>query len=147
MKAPEQSRPEPPAQPERGGSGSVLYIEDNPGNQYLVQQVLENYRPDVKLLTSSLGEIGLNLAQQNQPALILMDMDLPDMSGMEVFRNLKQFRETENIPVVAFSASSSASEIQKALDMGFKEELSKPFAIPDLLKVLTRYLGPPPQTA
>ena len=76
-----------------------------------------------------------------------MDMDLPDMSGMEVFRNLKQFRETENIPVVAFSASSSASEIQKALDMGFKEELSKPFAIPDLLKVLTRYLGPPPQTA
>ncbi len=147
MKAPEQSRPEPPAQRERRGSGSVLYIEDNPSNQYLVQQVLENCRPDIKLLTSSLGEIGLDLAQQNQPALILMDMDLPDMNGMEVFRNLKQSRETENIPVVAFSASSSASEIQKALDMGFKEGLAKPFEIPDLLKVLTRYLGPPPQTA
>ena len=143
MKKSKQSRPEPLAAPETGGSGFVLYIEDNPDNVYLVQQVLENHRPDIKLLTSPRGDSGLDLAKQYQPALILMDMNLSDMNGMEVFRNLKQFSETENIPVVVFSASLSADEIQKAQNAGFKEYLTKPFAISDLLNLLTRYLGPP----
>ena len=143
MKEPEQSRPEPPAQPERGGSGSVLYIEDNPDNLFLLKEIIEAHRPGVTLLTAAQGNIGLEMAKEYQPALILLDMHMPGMSGLKVFQHLQSFPETKNIPVVAVSANVLKSDIEKTLALGINEYLTKPISIEKILQTLDRYLGPP----
>jgi CheY-like chemotaxis protein len=146
MKEPEQSRPEPPAQPERAGSGSVLYIEDHPDDLFLIKEIIEAHRPEVTLVTAAQGNIGLELAKEYQPALILLNMNLPDMSGLEVFQSLRNFLETKYLPVVTVSANILESDIKKALALGIKEYLTKPISIAKLLQTLDRFLDPPPKS-
>jgi PAS domain S-box-containing protein len=120
----------------------VLYIEDNPANMQLVERIIQTHRPELSLLTAPNGQQGLTLARKNQPALILLDMHLPQINGWEVFERLQQSSATQSIPVVAISANAMESDIKRTLEMGFKQYLTKPIVLEEFLTILNRHLGP-----
>jgi PAS domain S-box-containing protein len=106
-------------------SGRVLYIEDNPINVILVRQLLSRW-PDVELVTASDGAAGLAQADALRPDAVLLDMQLPDMTGLAVLRRLKADAATRDIPVVALSASATAPEVEAARAAGAADYWTKP---------------------
>ncbi|MBD3898190.1 GAF domain-containing protein [Halomonas sp. ML-15] len=118
----------------------VLYIEDNPANQRLMTDVFHE-RPDLELMTAPSAEIGLEITRGRPPALILMDIDLPGMSGFEAYRQLQRHAPTQGIPVVAVSASVHASDIRRALHVGFAAYLTKPLDLEQLSQEIARQLS------
>ncbi len=119
---------------------TVLYLEDNPANLRLVQKIIAKYS-DLKLLDAHLGRLGLEIARSHLPDLILLDINLPDMDGFEIFRQLQADPSTQNIPVVAISANAMESDLRKGREAGFVEYLTKPLDIPKFLKVIDSLLG------
>ncbi|MDH5763969.1 MAG: PAS domain S-box protein [Nitrospinota bacterium] len=119
----------------------VLNIEDNPANLKLISQIMKTHWPDVELLVAQEGLKGLALARECRPALILLDIHLPQMTGWQVFEKLQQDPFTRNIPVVAVSANAMESDIQKTLDMGFVHYLTKPIVLDEFSKIMNRYLN------
>ena len=113
----------------------ALYIEDNLPNVQLVQGILA-HRPEVRLLTASQGALGVELARQHCPDIILLDLHLPDINGDEVLRRLRENHETRNIPVVMISADATPGQIERLLAAGANDYLSKPFNIAHFLHVL-----------
>jgi len=137
--------PAPPPRPAPGPADArrtVLYIEDNPANLTLVKQILGSRRPNIRLLTAPQGTLGLELARAHKPDLILLDIRLPDISGVEVFRQLILWEETKAIPVVAVSASAMPQEIQAVKDAGISKYLTKPLDIPLFLETVDLLLDP-----
>ncbi|GEM_PF-737138 len=123
------------------GKKKVLCIEDNPRNLKLVERILSEHE-NLQLLSAPDGEIGLDIARSHQPELILMDINLPGIDGYETFQQLKKFEETKKIPVVAISANAREEDIQRALDDGFQDYLTKPIKIETLLNTVKKYLEP-----
>lgn len=126
-----------PAQTERAvrkkkGDFKVLYIEDNPQNLELVDRILSN-RKDIEMLSATHAAPGIRLAKASLPDLILLDINLPDMDGFEVLNTLKSSADTRHIPVIAVSANSMAGTIQKSLDAGFLNYITKPIQVPRFL--------------
>jgi signal transduction histidine kinase/CheY-like chemotaxis protein len=119
---------------------TVLYIEDNPDNLALVQQILVE-QPNIKFLSAVKAQSGIELARSHQPKLILMDIDLPDMSGIEAMEILKSFDETRGIPVIAVSANAMEKDIDKAMDAGFKDYIVKPINVPRFIKIIDDILS------
>ncbi|MDB6154150.1 MAG: two-component system sensor protein, partial [Chthoniobacteraceae bacterium] len=117
----------------------VLYIEDNFSNLRLVEAVLLE-RPDVQLLTSTTGRAGLELALEQQPDLILLDMHLPDLLGDELLRILKGDDRTRQIPVVMVSADATPSQIEHLLALGARTYLTKPLDISSFLRTIDEAL-------
>ena len=117
----------------------VLYVEDNSANLRLVAQALSR-RKNIQLLSAHTPELGLELAISKQPDLILLDINMPGMSGYEVKRTLDENPVTCNIPVVAISANSTERDIRKGMSAGFKDYLTKPFEIDTLYEIIDRYL-------
>jgi PAS domain S-box-containing protein len=117
---------------ERAG-GTVLYIEDNPANQELVRQLMRR-RPGVRLVCATLGGDGLAAAHAQAPDLILLDLQLPDMDGLEVARRLRAEADTRAIPIVAVSAHSAPGDIDRGLAEGLDGYLTKPVRLDDLLR-------------
>jgi CheY-like chemotaxis protein len=111
---------------------TVLHIEDNETNFRLVERILED-RANLNLLWAGNGEEGVAFALQHRPALILLDLNLPDLHGSEVLRRLKRHPVTEQIPVIVISADISPSQIEKMLQSGARNYLTKPFDIKRLL--------------
>ena len=107
---------------------TILYIEDNPANLNLVEQIMEQHREDT-LLSAHNAEIGLDMARTHQPDLILLDINLPDIDGYEVLRQLKFMNGMKNVPVFAISANAMPADIKKGLDAGFLEYITKPINI------------------
>ena len=107
---------------------TVLYIEDNPLNLSVVEKFLRE-RNDIKLLSAPQAKLGLELARAHRPDLILMDINLPGISGMEAIEYLQTYKETENIPVVAISADAMEVDITKAKRAGFNKYLTKPIDV------------------
>jgi len=126
--------------PAEHGEMTVLYIEDNPANLELVAQVLKRFRPGITLLAANTGEQGVQAARPHHPDVILLDINLPDMSGFGVLANLKEHNDTRFIPVVALSAEVAPREIQRAFSAGFTEYLTKPLEIAALLHTLDNLL-------
>ncbi len=116
----------------------VLYVEDNPVNQILMQEMLRLH-PGVELAMDADGPSALARAARWQPQLVLLDLDLPDMSGYEVLRHLRANPVTAGIPCVAVSAFALGPEIQQAMDEGCVAYLTKPFEIAQLYEVIGRY--------
>jgi len=123
---------------------TLLLIEDNSSNLRLIEMILTN-RPGISLHSAIQGSVGLDLARQHEPDLILLDLHLPDMSGQEILAQLKRSAITKNIPVVVISADATPSRIQRLLDQGVVAYLTKPLNVVDFLKVLdeTLRLTPP----
>jgi CheY-like chemotaxis protein len=117
----------------------VLYIEDNPSNLKLVERIFRN-RPEIGLLSAMQGRIGVELAQEHQPDLILLDTHLPDLSGAEVLRCLREDPATRRIPVIALSGDATQSQINKLLVAGAREYLTKPFDLKTFLDTVERML-------
>lgn len=107
---------------------SILYIEDNPANLRLVQEILA-FRTDLALLAAADGHAGLALAHTQRPAVILMDLNLPGMSGFEVLAQLRRDPATAHIPVLALSANAMPGDIERGLSAGFARYLTKPIDI------------------
>jgi signal transduction histidine kinase/ActR/RegA family two-component response regulator len=120
---------------ERGGSRlpvKVLYIEDNLSNLRLVESVLGR-RLGVTLLSAMQGRVGLDLARDHRPDLILLDRHLPDLSGDEVFALLREDARTRDIPVVILSADAIPARVRRMLDAGVRAYLTKPLDVKSLL--------------
>lgn len=114
---------------------TVLYIEDNASNLSLLETVLEEV-PQIKMLSAIQGRLGLDLARQHLPDMVLLDLHLPDIMGDEVLRELRSDPRTADIPVVMLSADATEKQIQKLLQEGAREYLTKPLNIKQLLEVI-----------
>jgi PAS domain S-box-containing protein len=114
---------------------TLLYVEDNPANLKLVEQLIAR-RPDMRLLSARDGNLGIQLARANQPEVILMDINLPGISGIEALKILRADPATAHIPVVALSANAMPRDIEKGLQAGFFRYLTKPIKVNEFMDTL-----------
>jgi len=110
-------------------------VEDNPANLQLVEKLVAR-RPDIELMSARDGKTGIRLARERHPDLILMDINLPGISGIEALKILREDPETAHIPVVALSANAMPSDIEKGLQAGFFRYLTKPIRVDEFMKTL-----------
>jgi CheY-like chemotaxis protein len=118
---------------------TLLYVEDNPANLKLVDQLLAR-RPNMRLLSAKDGNLGIELARANHPDVILMDINLPGISGIEALKILREDPATAHIPVVALSANAMPRDIEKGLLAGFFRYLTKPIKINEFMNTLDEAL-------
>ena len=116
-------------------SRSLLYVEDNPANLMLVEDLMVR-RPDIRLLSARDGPEGLEMARLYRPTVILMDINLPGISGISVLRQLGEDSQTAHIPVIALSANAMSRDIEKGLKAGFYRYLTKPIKVKDFMDTL-----------
>jgi PAS domain S-box-containing protein len=114
---------------------TLLYVEDNPANLKLIEQLIAR-RPDIRLLSARDGSLGIQLARANHPQVILMDINLPGISGIEALRILREDPATAHIPVVALSANAMPRDIEKGLQAGFFRYLTKPIRVNEFMDTL-----------
>jgi PAS domain S-box-containing protein len=114
---------------------TLLYVEDNPANLKLIEQLIGR-RPDMRLLSARDGNLGIQLARTSHPELILMDINLPGISGIEALRLLRDDPGTAHIPVVALSANAMPRDIEKGLQAGFFRYLTKPIKVGEFMNTL-----------
>lgn len=114
---------------------TLLYVEDNPANLMLVEDLIGR-RNDVRLLTASDGATGIEIARTQLPDLILMDINLPGISGIGAMRVLANDADTAHIPVIALSANAVPRDIEKGLNAGFLRYLTKPIKIDTFMEAL-----------
>jgi two-component system cell cycle response regulator DivK len=121
----------------------ILIVEDNEKNRKLVRDVLQfkGYRT----LDAETAEIGLALARESQPALILMDIQLPGMSGIDALGHLRADVATRHIPVIAVTASAMTHDRQKILAAGFDAYQSKPIDVKGFVELVARTLAAGPR--
>lgn len=118
----------------------VLYIEDDEFNLELVREILSVMRPEILLFEASTAEDGLKIVKEEKFDLILMDLNLPGMSGQEALNELKKYKNTANIPVVALSADALTDSIKSGKTQGFKDYITKPINIDHFISVLDTIL-------
>jgi PAS domain S-box-containing protein len=114
---------------------TLLYVEDNPANLNLIEQLIAR-RPDMRLLSARDGAQGIHLARTKQPEVILMDINLPGISGIEALRILREDPTTAHIPVVALSANAMPRDIERGLQAGFFRYLTKPIKVNEFMLTL-----------
>lgn len=117
----------------------ILYIEDNPQNMRLVRKMLRVGGYD--MLEALNGRKGLEIAEQEVPDLILMDINLPDIDGMEATATLKANAELKHIPIIALTANAMFGDRERFLEAGCDGYLAKPISKNELLNTLTYFLA------
>jgi CheY-like chemotaxis protein/anti-sigma regulatory factor (Ser/Thr protein kinase) len=128
-----------PQLPDGAPQRTLLYVEDNPANMKLVEQLIERC-PDIRLLTAINGTLGIELARATQPQVILMDVNLPGISGIEALKILREDPATAHIPVVALSANAMPRDIATGLELGFFRYLTKPIKVKEFMDTLNAAL-------
>ena len=119
---------------------TVLCVEDNPANLKLVEKLLER-RPDIRLLSARDGLQGVHLARSARPDVILMDINLPGVSGIQALKLLTEDGATSSIPVVALSANAMPRDIAMGLEAGFFSYLTKPIRVGEFMETLDEALA------
>jgi signal transduction histidine kinase/CheY-like chemotaxis protein len=114
---------------------TLLYVEDNPANLMLVEDLIAR-RPDIRLLSARDGNRGIEIARAARPDVILMDINLPGISGITALRILANDRATAHIPVVALSANAIPRDIERGLQAGFFRYLTKPIKVAEFMDTL-----------
>ncbi len=114
---------------------TLLYIEDNPANLQLVEELVTR-RPELRLLSAADGNLGIELAREFMPEVILMDINLPGINGIEVMKTLRADPATAHIPIMAISANVIPSDIKKGLEAGFFRYLTKPIVVNEFMDAL-----------
>ncbi|WP_009633917.1 response regulator [Synechocystis sp. PCC 7509] len=117
----------------------ILAVDDNEDNLLLLREVLNVF--DCSLITATEGQIALLLAQVYHPDLILLDVMLPDLNGVEVVRHLKQNPTTKNIPVIAVTALARQEDRDRLLAAGCQEYITKPYMLEELEAMVRCYLA------
>jgi len=126
------ARPTSPSVATNDRTATVLYIEDNPSNTVLVESAL-SLRPHIRFISAVQGQLGLELAREHRPDLILLDLHLPDMSGESVLTGLKADERTSATPVIVVSADATKVRIRELLAAGAHDYITKPLVIKDFL--------------
>jgi CheY-like chemotaxis protein len=124
----------------RGGGASgerrkVLYVEDNLSNLKLIEHLF-GHLPEVQLIPAMHGQLGLDLARQHHPDMVLLDLHLPDLAGKDVLERLKEDPETAQIPVIVISADATAGQIDRLREAGATDYLTKPIDAKRLLELV-----------
>jgi CheY-like chemotaxis protein len=114
---------------------TLLYVEDNPANLMLVEDLVAR-RPDIRLLSATDGNHGVEIARASLPDVVLMDINLPGISGIRALKLLRADPTTAHIPVVALSANAMPRDIAKGLEAGFFRYLTKPIKLNEFMDVL-----------
>lgn len=117
----------------------ILVVEDNELNMKLLNDVLEAH--GYAVMSTDSGAVAVEWARQYRPDLILMDLQLPDLSGLEATRQLKANDETGNIPVIAVTAFAMAGDERKALEHGCDAYVAKPIVLRELLHLIAGFIG------
>ena len=124
----------PPA-PTSARPRTLLYVEDNQANMKLVEQLIAR-RSDMRLLSAEDGTRGIALTRSHQPEVVLMDINLPGISGIEALKVLREDPATAHIPVVALSANAMPRDIKHGLEAGFFRYLTKPIKVKEFMDTL-----------
>ncbi|MCO7245539.1 GAF domain-containing protein [Halomonas sp. Mc5H-6] len=143
--SPDAERPAGPEQrrlPETANQQTLLYIEDNPANQHLMEDIVDAME-GVTLRTASSAEIGLEMMRYAIPAVVVMDLHLPGMSGYEALTKLRETPIYREVRVIALSANALPSDIKRGLRAGFDAYLTKPIDIKQFTDTLNPLLGAP----
>jgi len=114
---------------------TVLYVEDNPANLMLVEDIIAR-RPDIRLLSAMDGNLGVAIARASLPDVILMDINLPGISGVNALKILAEDPTTAHIPVIALSANAMPRDIRKGIEAGFFSYLTKPIKVNEFMDAL-----------
>ncbi|HUH92424.1 MAG TPA: response regulator [Casimicrobiaceae bacterium] len=117
---------------------TILYVEDNEYNRKIVRQLLG--KTSYRLLEAVDGEAGVAMAQAEKPDLILMDVQLPKMSGLDATRLLKADARTSHIPVIVITSFALSGDREKAAEAGAASYLAKPYSPRELLTLVRQYL-------
>ena len=107
---------------------TLLCVEDNPANLLLVEQLIAR-RPDLRLLSARDGQSGVEIARMALPDVILMDINLPGVNGIQALKILAREPATAGIPVIALSANAMPRDIERGLEVGFFSYLTKPIKV------------------
>jgi PAS domain S-box-containing protein len=113
-------------------AGTVLCVEDNPANLRLMEMIIENIE-GLSMISAQNAELGIELAENNAPDLILLDINLPDIDGFMALEKLQGSKKAKDIPVIALSANAMPRDIQKGLDAGFDDYLTKPINVEEVV--------------
>ncbi len=127
---------EPAAQPTR----TLLYVEDNPANLELVEQLVAR-RADLRFISAADGSTGIQMARAHLPDVILMDINLPDLSGLDAVQMLRVDPVTADIPVIALSANAMPRDIRIGMEAGFCDYLTKPIRVDLFMDALDAVLA------
>jgi PAS domain S-box-containing protein len=122
-----------------GPQCTLLHVEDNPANMELVEQLIAR-RPNMKLLTAINATLGIELARAHHPMVILMDLNLPGISGIDALKILREDPTIADIPVIALSANAMPHDIENGLQAGFFRYLTKPIKVADFFETLNAAL-------
>ena len=114
---------------------TLLYVEDNPANLELVEQLIAR-RPDLRLLSAADGNLAVEFARAYLPEVILMDINLPGISGIDAMKILRADPTTAHIPIIALSANAVPRDIERALEAGFFNYLTKPIKVNQFMDAL-----------
>ena len=119
---------------------TLLYIEDNSANLKLVEQLIDR-RQDMRLMSAWDGKLGIEMARESQPDVILMDINLPGISGIQALKILRADPLTAHIPVLAISANAMLGDIKKGMEAGFFRYLTKPIKLPEFIEAMDAALA------
>jgi len=122
---------------------TILYVEDNPANLELVEQLIAR-RSDLRVISAADGDLGIAFARTHQPDVILMDINLPGISGIEAMKILHADPATNHIPIIALSANAMPRDIERGLAAGFFNYLTKPIKVNQFMEALDAVLRPSP---
>jgi PAS domain S-box-containing protein len=123
-----------------GETHLVLYVEDNPANVVFMRDLMSSFE-GIDLVTVPTAELGVELARARQPEIVLMDINLPGMSGLDALRALRAAPETAHIPVIALTAAASERDRQRGLEAGFYRYLTKPVKVDELMGAVESLLA------
>jgi len=128
----------------RAGGFSLLYVEDNPANLRLMEYLVSTLS-QVAMLSAPTPQLGLDLALAHRPDVIVLDINLPGMSGLELLARLKAQHETRDIPVLALSAAASPRDVKRGLEAGFFRYITKPLDVNAFLAAVDEALAGAPK--
>jgi CheY-like chemotaxis protein len=126
---------------------TVLYVEDSQDNLAFMQDIVASLLDDVSLMSATTGELGLQLARAHGFDVIVMDINLPGMSGFDALRELRNDPKTQHVPVIAVSAAASEHDKQRGLRAGFLDYLTKPVNLEDFVRVIRRQFSSSDRTS
>ena len=116
-------------------AATVLYVEDNPANLELMELIVERV-PGLEMISAHNAELGIELAKKETPDLIILDINLPGMSGIEALKKLQRLKETKDIPIFALSANAMPGDIEKGMEAGFRQYLTKPMKVEEVVNAI-----------
>ncbi|NDP37866.1 MAG: response regulator [Rhodoferax sp.] len=114
---------------------TLLYVEDNPANLQLIEQLLARHS-DLRMLSAADGNLGIEFARAHQPDVILMDINLPGINGIDAMKILRADPLTAHIPIIAVSANALPRDIERCLALGFFDYLTKPIMLDELVRAI-----------